>query len=240
MSRSHGTAKRIAVAPGPRARPKRDLVQSVTRALGLLDTLASYPHGVTPKAIAAELGLNLSTVYHLLNTLVAAGYVVRAPDSGLFLLGPRVPYLHAAFLQGLVVPERLRDCVEALSRVTGETGLLFQWWGDQVMCSLLIEGTHAGHISGGYVGVVGPGHLMAVGQVLLAWAAHERVTAYLARSHRWPFDLPDRVDLPALRARLTAVRAAGYAVDRDSDGGAVCCVAAPIFGQGGQADHALG
>src|SRR5688572_6094224 len=104
---------RSATVPAPAsAQPKGDLVRAAARALAILDVLAAYPGGVTPKAIAAELGLNVSTVYHLLNTLVASEHAIRAPDSRLFFLGPRVAQLHAALVHALQVPPGLRDVTD--------------------------------------------------------------------------------------------------------------------------------
>lgn|SRR5579884_1159955 len=221
-----------------------DGVQAVVRALAILDELANYPAGGTPKALAAQLGLSSGTVYRLLKTLVAQGYVIRDPDSRLFLLGARIPRLNAALLHSLAVPERLRQFAAALHRATGETTHLLQWWGQEVMCSLLLDGIRQGHVTAGYVGVVGPAHLMAAGQVLLAWADPERVAAYLARQHVGSFDfIPEyceQVDFAAVGAQLAAVRAAGYAVDPGNERFDTSCIAAPIFGAAGRVDHALG
>ena len=54
-----------------------NLVQSVQRALRILEVIADNPDGITAKAIARRLELALSTTYHMLHTLVAEGYVVR-------------------------------------------------------------------------------------------------------------------------------------------------------------------
>src|SRR5262245_6011479 len=114
------TSAAAAAAP----RPKGDLVRAATRALAILDVLAAYPGGVTPKAIAVELDLNVSTVYHLLNTLVASEHAVRAPGSRLFFLGARVAQLHASLVHALQVPPSLRDVTDALRRATGDTTCL--------------------------------------------------------------------------------------------------------------------
>ncbi len=72
-----------------RIRPT-DLVGSVQRALRVLETVASNPEGLTPKAVARRLGLALSTTYNLLNTLAAEGYVARLEGGRGYVLGDRV------------------------------------------------------------------------------------------------------------------------------------------------------
>jgi DNA-binding IclR family transcriptional regulator len=215
-------------------------VQAVSRTLAILDELACYPAGGTPKALAAELGLTVGTVYRLLNTLVARGYVVRDPDTRLFFLGPHLPLLNAALLQSLHVPPRLRQCVEALHRATGESASLVQWWGDEVIASALVEGTAPDSIRGGYVGIIAPAHRIASGKVLLAWAPLARVDSYLTTSHLDPFEHLPPVDPGNVRSELAAIRRVGYALDRESLGWGVGCVAAPVFSPDGRVRYALG
>jgi DNA-binding IclR family transcriptional regulator len=234
------SGRRVRGSPAAAERPKGDLVRAVSRALAVLDVLANYPGGTTPKAIAAELGLNVSTVYHLLNTLVAAEHAIRAPDSRLFFLGPRVAHLHAALVHSLQVPPRLRDMVDVLRHATGDTANLCQWWGDEVLVSVLLDGTRDDRISGGYVGIICPGQFTATGKVLLAWQPAPRVEAYLTRGHLGPFEHLADAELPDVRTELAGIRRAGYAVDRDPVGDSVCCIAAPVVGADGRVQHALG
>ena len=58
---------------GPR--PQRGTVQSVDRALSLLELLARSSGGTPLTELAAGAGLNISTCHHLLATLVKWGYV---------------------------------------------------------------------------------------------------------------------------------------------------------------------
>jgi DNA-binding IclR family transcriptional regulator len=226
-------------APASGAR-RGERVQAVARTLAILDEMGCYPGGSTPKALAATLGLSVGTVYRLLNTLSAGGYVVRDPELGVFLLGHRIPLLNAALVRSLHVPPRLCQCVEALHRATGETAQLCQWWGDEVIVSVWLEGTQADSVRGGYVGMVGPAYQTAVGKVLLAGLTDGRADAYVAKGHCGPFDHVAWAAPTNLRAELAAVRRAGYAVDRDSGGCGVCCIAAPLADPTGRARYALG
>jgi IclR family acetate operon transcriptional repressor len=77
------------VSQATRIQPTRS-VGSVRRALRVLETVASNPGGLTPKAVARRLGLALSTTYNLLNTLAAEGYVVRLEGGRGYVLGDQV------------------------------------------------------------------------------------------------------------------------------------------------------
>lgn len=55
-------------------------IRSVARALEILDVLASAPSGVRVTDLAAEVGVDKSTVSRLLGTLVGHGFATRLPD----------------------------------------------------------------------------------------------------------------------------------------------------------------
>src|SRR5690242_3063162 len=72
--------------PEAMAAPRRDSVQSLERALDLLEALSSGRElGVTDLAAAA--GLPPSTVHRLLATLTKRGYVTQNAASGRYMLG---------------------------------------------------------------------------------------------------------------------------------------------------------
>lgn len=63
------------------------LIQSVQRALRLLEAVSALDGRAQAKELAREVGLSLSTTYHLLRTLTHEGYLRRL-DDGTFVLGP--------------------------------------------------------------------------------------------------------------------------------------------------------
>lgn len=78
------------VSPFETATPTpNDVITSLRRGLLILELLAGEPEGLLAKTVNFRTGLNLSTCYHLLNTLVAAGYVVKLPDTQRFALPAR-------------------------------------------------------------------------------------------------------------------------------------------------------
>jgi len=69
------------------------LINSVVRALNLLDAVGAATGPVPAKRLAHAVGLPLATTYHLLRTLVHEGYLARTPDG--YVLGERVDALAA-------------------------------------------------------------------------------------------------------------------------------------------------
>jgi DNA-binding IclR family transcriptional regulator len=64
------------------------LINSVRRALRLLEAVGSHCDGAPAKQLAREAGLPLPTAYHLLRTLSHEGYLRR--EKGVFVLGEAV------------------------------------------------------------------------------------------------------------------------------------------------------
>jgi DNA-binding IclR family transcriptional regulator len=202
---------------------------AVGRSLAVLEALAARPEGVSPKELSQMLGLHLSTTYRLLNMLRAAGYAARGAESGLFRLGSRLAYLHHGYLAALAPPPETLAFVHALQLATGETAMLTQLEGDDVISTAAVMGSRAGAFPTGYVGMAIPAHFTAAGRVLLAALPLAQREAYLARHAVMPGS-PFPLGSPAaLRGELERIRLAGYALDRgDERHPPVCCVAAPV------------
>jgi DNA-binding IclR family transcriptional regulator len=72
------------------------IVQSLDRALALLETLGRCGGEVSVKELAGMIGINPATAYNLLQTLKARGYVVQSPTTKAYSLGLRIPQLAEA------------------------------------------------------------------------------------------------------------------------------------------------
>lgn len=195
--------------------PRRtvETLQSVTRALALLDILSGYDDGATAKALSVDLGISLGSVYHQLVTLRAAGYVIQDPLSQLFLLGPRVPQLHQAYLETLKPVGSVAPLLQSLQEATGETVHLGRLRGEQVVLIGIAPGTGPSAVPGGFLGLGGPAHSLALGRAILAALPEpvlERFLRVADLSAQGPFAASD----PAwLRRELCRIRETGYALD---------------------------
>src|SRR4051794_33364570 len=204
-------------------------LQTVRRALAVLEALAARPAGASPKELSQSLDLHLSTCYRVLNALVAAGYATHA--GGLFRVGARVAYVHHGFLEAVQPPPGVAPFIHALQLTTGETAMLNQLDGDNLMATVTVPGNRPGAHPPGYVGQSAPAHLMAAGRVLLASLSAAQFEEYLDRhapGSRFPITNP-----ASLRAELEQIRQLGYGLDRGEDNANVCCVAAPLTGPSG-------
>src|SRR5262245_2467329 len=173
------------------AATETDQLQTVRRSLAVLEALAAHPAGATPKELSQTLGIHLSSCYRLLNALVDAGYVARY--GGLFRVGARVAYVHRGFLESVRPPTGVVPFVHALQLATGETAMLNQLEGDNLMATVTVAGNRSGVHPPGYVGQSAPAHAVAAGRVLLASWPAAQLEGYLTRhapGSRFPIKSP--------------------------------------------------
>src|SRR5438067_281324 len=113
-----------ASVPAAKAQGTRErTVKSVDHALDILDILAGPIRAGGVTQVSAALGMNVSTVHHLLRTLQARGLVEQDPESKLYRLGARTVQLGDIYLEGLdlygvaqaALRDASRDCGEAVT-----------------------------------------------------------------------------------------------------------------------------
>ncbi len=219
--------------------PKRVTLQTAERALGFLEALANAGEPLRVKDVSAQLGVNLTTAYHLLNTLQSRDYVSRNGD-GTLSLGPQVLTLYYAFQNQFPMAKELYSRVERLSNQTNETAYLGRLVTNGVLVEIQIESPQPLRVSGLGIGFVGKEHIRASGKAVLAFMDADHRDAL--------FDLVFRSDPandnPRFRAQLMreleAIRGQGWAMDQEEYQAGVTCVAAPYFSADGSVQGAVG
>lgn len=228
----------ILPGPGAKARPTRTganggrhSIQSVDRALYLLETIAEAGGEATLTDLAARTGLNISTCHHLLATLIMRGFAAKVPGRRLYALGARIMTLGHACLQ-VDLPRRAQPYVEAVNRATGETVHLAALQGDAVVTLSVREAHHAVRVDTGKIGKLDAPHATSVGKAILAWLPEDEIRRILGDGMK-RFTDNTITDFPAFIESLRIVRRNGYAIDREEFLPGVICVGAAIRDQAG-------
>lgn len=217
-------------APG-RAGGDRHSIQSVDRALYLLETIAEAGGEATLTELATRTGLNISTCHHLLATLIKRGFATKVPGRRLYALGARIFYLSHACLQ-VDLPRRAQPYLEAINLATGETVHLAALQGDAVVTLAVREARHVVRVDTGKVGKVEAPHATSVGKAIMAWLPENEIQRIVGSTMKRYTD-HTITELPALLESLRLVRRNGYAIDREEYLPGVICVGAAIRDQAG-------
>lgn len=214
--------------PPPRETPGQGPggVQSVHRALDLLEVVAARGGTLTIGEIAALTGIPLPTAHRILRTLVDRGYMRQAPDRR-YALGFRLVPLgaSASTMVGAGTERVLGRVVDAL----GETANLAMLDGDRVAYVAQVPGKHAMRMFTEVGRRVHP-HCTAVGKAVLSAAPEDDVRSLLARTGLPRHTSSTITDIDVFLAQLEEVRARGYALDEGEQEVGVRCLAVRLPG----------
>ena len=212
-------------------RPREGAVQSVERALDILEFVSRSEGELRISEIGNATGLSAGTVHRLLATLGSRGYVYRNKETRRYALGLK------SLMMATVTRERVgatsRPFLEELAQVSQETANL-----------AILESNSAAYIEqvappnrmlrtftepGNRVSL----HACGSGKVLLAYQQPRLAELLIERLDMVKHTASTITDLGQLRSELQQVRRQGYAVDYGEQEDGVRCLAAPVFGTDG-------
>jgi IclR family acetate operon transcriptional repressor len=228
------------ILPGPGVQDGREAtgaggnrhsIQSVDRALYLLETIAEAGGEASLTDLATRTGLNISTCHHLLATLIKRGFATKVPGRRLYALGARICALSHACLQ-VDLPRRAQPYLEAINQATGEAVHLAALQGDAVVTLAVREARYPVRVHTGKIGKLEAAHATAIGKAIFAWLPESEVHRILAGGMK-RYTEHTITELPALIESLRIVRRNGYVIEREEHLPGVSCVGAAIRDQAG-------
>ena len=222
-----------AASNGSAKSPHRGSIQSVDRALSLLEALAEAGGEASLTDLSRRTSLNVSTCHHLLSTLVNWGYVAKVPGRRSYALGARVLYLGHACLRQVDLPKRAQVHIDRINEVTGESVHLAVLQSDNIVTVVKREARHAVRVDTGMVGRSDAPHATATGKAMIAWLPEDQIRRMVPLRDMKRFTDKTIADFDVLIEELRHVRRNGYAMDREEFQPGVICVGAAIRDHGG-------
>lgn len=208
-------------------------VPAATRTLRVLRFLASQPDPVALDRIARACDLPRSTAYHLVNAMIAEGFVVHLEDERRFGLGVAAFEVGSGFARQEPLQRIARRPLAALVDTTGYGGHLAVLHGRDVL--YVIEERAPGRpplVTD--VGVRLPAHLTASGRAILMALPSSQVralypdrAAFVDRRGTGP------TTLTGLRTVLSEARQRGFATEDGEVTDGLASVAAPVLDHNG-------
>ncbi|HWV53402.1 IclR family transcriptional regulator [Pseudorhodoplanes sp.] len=218
----------VKTSNGSAKSPHRGSIQSVDRALSLLEALAEAGGEASLTDLSRRTQLNVSTCHHLLSTLVNWGYVAKVPGRRSYALGARVLYLGHACLRQVDLPRKAQAYIDRINQVTGETVHLAVLQADTIVTLVKREARHAVRVDTGMVGRSDAPHATATGKAMIAWLPEEQIRRMVSPTDMKRFTDKTIVDFATLIEELRHVRRNGHAMDREEFQPGVICVGSAI------------
>jgi len=207
---------------------KNSLVQSVVRALDILDMVAGAEDGLTLQGIAGRLEVPPPTAYNLARTLLTRGYLEKTAHPARYRLGPALLDI-LRWRSERALLQRAGDELRTLSATFPQATLVFcEHVGGEISAVLRISAERPSVLQRNYQHAMAPYASVSSLVFLALWSEAER-EQYRARHPFEEFGVRVWRDRAALDAFLTEVRRAGYACLPVSETSGSLRIAAPVF-----------
>ncbi len=225
-------------------RPRRnsdkglDNVQSLERALKIIDILAhsGKPMGVTE--IGRLIGVHKSTAYRLVSTLRQFGYVDQDEETEKYFLGLKPLELSSIIKERLDIKDIIHPYLEELADKTNETVHLAVREGDEIVYIDKVESKHTIRMYS-RIGARAPLYCTALGKCLLAFGPEELIRNWTSKD-TLPQRTPNTIKTgKELAEELKRVREQGYALDREEFEPGIRCIGVPVLNKKGRAISAI-
>lgn len=211
------------------SREPSGLIGSAQRALRVLEIVAAEGDGITAKAIARRADYKLSTTYHLLNTLVHEGYLIRLGHGRGFGLGYKVGGLYRKLSEELDVDDTVRDELRLLHQ-RGQAAAYYTVFRDtQVVVAAIADSVDHPRAKPLDFGFHEAAHATAFGKAMLASLTGRDRLDYFAGAGMPKLTARTTVRLRDLDFELDQVARSGVAVEIEEFRPEIACVSAPVL-----------
>ncbi len=208
---------------------KNSGVQSLERALNIIEALSSRSGGLGVSEISEVTHLHKSTVHRLLSTLRAYNYVYQDARTEKYLLGSKILEISGSIMDGFDVRTIARPVLEALCRDVGEAvHLCILDSLDAVYIDKIDNETRSIRMYS-QIGKRIPVYSSASGKVLLAGENKDKLELLASRLDFITFTKYTIKNKESFISEISDISKRGYAVDWFEHEDSVLCIAAPIF-----------
>ncbi len=215
---------------GKRIRESNRQVDTVAKALTILNCFSAIEPELSLKALSEKTGLYKSRIMRLCGTLSAQGFLVKTLRAT-YELGPRVMILGRIYEKTHSLLSTAGSVLEELVSITGESAAIFMREGMNRFC-IMQRLSPASLRYAVREGEPLPLHAGAPGKVLLAWAPEGLRNQFFSDQDLEKYTSKTLIDGKALEQEFILIRQKGYALSEGEVVQNAVSMAAPIF------DHA--
>lgn len=217
-------------------------IQSVHRALDLLECIADSGYGYRLGEVAARCGLNKTTAFHLLKTLESRGYIEQSYDTQYYKVGWKTLETFGDVYKKMDSPAIAMPYMERICARLDETVSLYYYvkMGERYkgICLAQLESEQPLRYTS-RVGARIPLHCTAAGKVRFLGYSSQMLAEQLELLDFEAHTPATVTDKQTLAEQLEVIRRQGYCIEREEYQPGICSVAVPLFKYTGRVTYAL-
>ncbi len=214
------------------------IIQSVAKAMNLLDILAESPVALSLAELSSKTGWPKSTIHGLLSTMRESS-VVAQDHEGRYMLGIRLFEYGCTLSSSWTILETAKPYIQHISYETGEAVFLSILDRGEVITLDRADNRTGLHASA-EMGCRLPVHCTSQGKLFLAYMAEEDQKELLRRSDLREYTHHTITTMPELKKEFEQIRLQGYAIENGEYKKGLRSVAAPIYDSDGNVRYAIG
>ncbi|HHY38311.1 MAG TPA: IclR family transcriptional regulator [Clostridia bacterium] len=213
-------------------------VQSVERALEVLEEVARSSSGLGISELSARTKLGKSTVHRLITALRLRGFVVQDRTSGKYKLGIRLFEVGSLALRQMGIETDVLKVIEDLCEAYNETINLAVLDHTDIIYVAQAQSSRPLRM-GLRVGTRVPAYCSALGKAILAYMPREEARRIFEASSPRAYTPNTIIDTEIFLAHLDRIRRIGYSIDNEEYFEGIRCVGAPIIDKTGKVQAAI-
>lgn len=209
-----------------------NLVQSVDRAISILELLGENVDGLSLGVIANSLSLNKTTAHRIIQTLRCKGFITQE-DDGKYLLDFKILYLSNCITKNFnifTVSKPLLEDFASKVDATIHISKLDDTKNNIVYLSKIEpKRSNKTFIMSSRVGKTAPCYCTASGKLLLSPYTNEEIEKYMKDVKFKKYTENTLKNMPELLKEIEDIRTLGYAIDRNEYDSGILCISMPIY-----------
>lgn len=201
-------------------------IQSVERALTIIQILASAREPMMLSGLAAKARINVSTCHHIVATLVGRGFVLHAGRNRGYMLSSKLRELTEMGAREIDLSDFVRPTLVALAEQLAESVQMAVLRDNALMTQLRV-GSSSCVSEPDEIRKMSATHATATGKAILAWLPETEMARVISVNGLTAYTDKTITTLSGLIEELRHVRRSGFAIDNEElEKGVVCCGAA--------------
>ena len=220
-----------------------NLVQSVDRALRIIEFLAENPTGAGITEISKSLGLSKGTVHRLISTLKERDFAYQSSNTQLYRLSYKILYLYNCISNNIDMFKVSRPIIRKFADKVDATVHLATL--DEKRSNIVyidrIEpmNSQKPFVMSSRVGKKAPCYCTAAGKILLSQYSDDEIRDIMKGEEYKTYTDKTIKNIDEFLEEIHKVRKQGYALDENEYDHGIICISIPIYNSIGKIDFAM-